>query len=202
MAAEKKHNIWNSIYNLLKIYKREILLVYGLGIIISFLSLLFPVGIQLLINFIQGANYSVSLFVIIFLISVSIVFSMIVQINQIRIIEYIEQKLFADYSLQFIEKFPKLNYLEIIYHNARDLANRFFDVVTLQKIVQKILIDFSYSSIIVLLSLILLCFYHPVFIVLVLLLFVIMYFGVKFTFNKGLESGIAYSKYKYDTAYW
>ncbi len=197
-----KENIWDDFFSLLRMYKKEIIQVYVLGLVLSLLSLMFPIGIQLLINFIQGANYSVSLFVIIFLIAVSIILSAIFQIYQIRIIEYIEQKLFADYALRFVEKFPNLDYIELIYQNARDIANRFFDVVTLQKMVQKILIDFSYSSIIIVLSMILLCFYHPIFIVMVLILFVILYFGIKFTFKKGLTSGISYSKYKYDTAYW
>ncbi|GAB4204062.1 MAG: ATP-binding cassette domain-containing protein [Bacteroidia bacterium] len=202
MGLDANKNIWEDFFSLLRSYRKEIIQVYVLGLVLSLLSLMFPIGIQLLINFIQGANYSVSLFVIIFLMGASIILAAIFQIYQIRIIEYIEQKLFADYSFKFVEKFPSLNYLELIYQNARDVANRFFDVVTLQKMVQKILIDFSYSSIIIVLSLILLCFYHPIFIVMVLILFVILYFGIKFTFRKGLESGISYSKYKYDTAYW
>lgn len=200
--SHSSKKIWQNFFILLSEYKKDILIVYGLGVIMSVLSLFFPVSIQLLINFIQGANYSVSLFVIIFLLAVSIVFSAIVQINQLRIIEFIEQKLFLDFAIKFVEKFPKLNYLEIIYQNPRDLANRFFDVVTLQKIVQKLLIDFSYSSIIIILSMILLCFYHPIFLIMVLILFFIIYFGVKFTFDRGLESGKQFSKYKYDTAYW
>ncbi|MEW6773717.1 MAG: ABC transporter ATP-binding protein [Bacteroidota bacterium] len=200
--ANNTKNIWHHFLQLLNEYKKEILQIYALGLIMSFFSLIFPISIQLLINFIQGAAYSVSLVLIMFMLAISIIFSAIVQIYQLRIIEFIEQKIFADFSFKFIQKFPALHYLEMIYQNSRDLANRFFDVVTLQKIVQKILIDFSFSSIIIILSMLLLSFYHPIFIILILILFVVIYFGVKWTFNKGLESGIQYSKYKYDTAYW
>ncbi|RME14297.1 MAG: hypothetical protein D6799_07200, partial [Bacteroidetes bacterium] len=72
-----KENIWDDFFSLLRMYKKEIIQVYVLGLVLSLLSLMFPIGIQLLINFIQGANYSVSLFVIIFLIAVSIILSAI-----------------------------------------------------------------------------------------------------------------------------
>lgn len=144
-------------------YRREILQIYGLGLLYAILSFIFPVSVQLLINFIQGAYYSVSLYMIISLATIALIFAAVLQIHQFRIIEYIEQKLFHRYSFEFVRKFPLLDYISVMYKIPRDMANRFFDMVSIQKSVQKILIDFSFTSIQIVLGFIILIFYHPVF---------------------------------------
>jgi ABC-type bacteriocin/lantibiotic exporter with double-glycine peptidase domain len=82
------------------------------------------------------------------------------------------------------------------------LVNRFFDSTTLQKGISKILLDFPVATIQILFGLILLSFYHPVFIsfgfILTGLVFAILYFSG----SKGLEKSIEESDYKYKVADW
>lgn len=183
-------------------YRREILQIYGLGLLYAILSFIFPVSVQLLINFIQGAYYSVSLYMIISLATIALIFAAVLQIHQFRIIEYIEQKLFHRYSFEFVRKFPLLDYISVMYKIPRDMANRFFDMVSIQKSVQKILIDFSFTSIQIVLGFIILIFYHPVFLGLLLIISLILYIAFKLTFYQGLDLGLRYSKYKYDISFW
>jgi ABC-type bacteriocin/lantibiotic exporter with double-glycine peptidase domain len=83
-----------------------------------------------------------------------------------------------------------------------ELVNRFFDTVSLQKSISKLLLDLPTATIQILFGLILLSFYHPAFIlfgvVLVLLLWLILYA----TGTKGLKSSLAESSYKYAVAGW
>jgi ABC-type bacteriocin/lantibiotic exporter with double-glycine peptidase domain len=83
-----------------------------------------------------------------------------------------------------------------------ELANRFFDVLTIQKSLSKILIDFPAAVLQIIFGLILLSFYHPFFIVYGFLLVLLIYIVFKFTAKKGLETSLKESESKYKVAYW
>jgi ABC-type bacteriocin/lantibiotic exporter with double-glycine peptidase domain len=82
------------------------------------------------------------------------------------------------------------------------LINRFFDTLNVQKGLSKILMDFSASSLQIVIGLILLSTYHPFFITfgvaLIALLIAILYY----TGPRGLESSMKESTYKYKIAHW
>jgi ABC-type bacteriocin/lantibiotic exporter with double-glycine peptidase domain len=83
-----------------------------------------------------------------------------------------------------------------------ELANRFFDTLTIQKALSKILIDFPAALLQIVFGLILLSFYHPFFIIYGLLLILLIYVVFKFTAQKGLETSLEESKNKYKVAHW
>ena len=80
--------------------------------------------------------------------------------------------------------------------------NRFFDIISVQKGLAKVLIDFSTASIQVFFGLILLSFYHPFFIIFSLILIILIYVIFKITARRGLETSLAESKSKYKVAHW
>jgi len=55
------------------------------------------------------------------------------QVNQMRIIESIQQRLFASYAFDFAEKLPKLDLKYIDRYFMPEKVTRFFDVVSIQK---------------------------------------------------------------------
>jgi ABC-type bacteriocin/lantibiotic exporter with double-glycine peptidase domain len=81
-------------------------------------------------------------------------------------------------------------------------ANRFFDILTVQKGVSKLLLDFPAALIQILFGLILLSLYHPLFIIFGLLLVGLIYLVFKFTARKGMETSLDESKSKYKVAHW
>ncbi len=83
-----------------------------------------------------------------------------------------------------------------------ELANRFFDTMTIQKGTSKLLIDFSAALLQILFGIILLSFYHPYFIMLGFLLLVLLYLIFKYSYFIGLENSLKVSKYKYKVAGW
>ena len=83
-----------------------------------------------------------------------------------------------------------------------ELANRFFDTLTIQKGLSKILIDVPTAVLQILFALILLSFYHPFFIIFGLLLLVLIIIVFKFTAQRGLETSLQESKIKYKVAHW
>ena len=93
--------------------------------------------------------------------------------------------------------------MEAVLHlHFPELMNRFFDVLTIQKGLPKLLIDLSTGVIQILFGLLLLSFYHPFFVFFGLFLMIILFLIFYTTGPKGLQSSIIESKYKYKAVYW
>ena len=87
------------------------------------------------------------------------------QLMQLRIVENIAQKIFSRASFEFAYRIPRIKYRELYRYYAPELANRFFDTLTIQKGLPKILIDFSLAAFQIIAGLIVLSMYHSFFIV-------------------------------------
>jgi ABC-type bacteriocin/lantibiotic exporter with double-glycine peptidase domain len=83
-----------------------------------------------------------------------------------------------------------------------ELVNRFFDIPVLQKGLSKVLLDIPTAIIQIIFGLILLCFYHPAFILFGIVLVTILILILQFTGGRGLETSLQKSKYKYKVAAW
>jgi ABC-type bacteriocin/lantibiotic exporter with double-glycine peptidase domain len=187
---------------LLKPDKKEIKNVYIYAIFNGLINLSLPVGIQAIINLIQGGQMSTSWLVLVFFVILGIAATGFLQISQLRITENLQQKIFTRAAFEFAYRIPRIK-LEALYkHYAPELMNRFFDVVSVQKGLSKILIDFSTASIQVVFGLLLLSLYNPFFIFFSIILIVLVYAIFKITAKKGLITSLKESKYKYNVAHW
>jgi ABC-type bacteriocin/lantibiotic exporter with double-glycine peptidase domain len=187
---------------LLKPDSKEIYQVYTYAFFKGVIALSLPIGIQAIINLIQGGSVSVSWMVLVFIVTLGIALGGYMQLMQMRIIETIQQKIFARAAFDFTYRIPKINFEQIYKHYAPELMNRFFDVLTLQKSLSKIIIDFSTAILQIIFGLILLSLYHPFFILFSILLVVLVFSIIKFTSKKGLETSLGESKYKYKVVSW
>ena len=193
---------WQRFVNLLKIDKRDIRQIFYYAIFSGLVALTLPLGIQAIINLIQGAQVSTSWIVLVVLVTVGVAFQGVLQIMQIRILENIQQKIFTRSSFEFAYRFPKIKWSELRKDYPPELANRFFDTLTVQKGLSKILLDFPSAILQILFGLILLSLYHPFFIIYGILLIVLVYIVFNFTARKGLETSLKESKNKYAVAHW
>jgi ABC-type bacteriocin/lantibiotic exporter with double-glycine peptidase domain len=80
--------------------------------------------------------------------------------------------------------------------------NRFFEIISLQKGLSKILLDIPLAVIQIVFGLVLLSFYNSTFIVLGLLLILLLFFIFKYTTKKGLVASYNESENKYEVASW
>ncbi len=187
---------------LLKPDNKEIYQVYTYAFFKGVIALSLPIGIQSIINLIQGGSVSASWMILVFIVTLGIAMGGYMQLMQMRITETIQQKIFARAAFDFTYRIPKIKFEEIYKHYAPELMNRFFDVLTLQKSLAKIIIDFSTAILQIIFGLILLSLYHPFFILFSILLVILVYSIIKFTTKKGLETSLDESKYKYKVVSW
>lgn len=193
---------WQRFLGLLKLDKKDVFQVFYYAIFAGVVNLSLPLGIQAIINLMQGAQISSSWVVLVIGVTVGVAFVGILQLMQIRIIENVQQKIFTRASFEFAYRFPKIKMSELYNYYPPELANRFFDTLTIQKSLSKVLIDFPAALLQIVFGLLLLSFYHPFFIVYGLLLLLLIYVVFKFTAQRGLDTSLDESKSKYKVAHW
>ncbi len=193
---------WQRLMGLLKLDKRDVLQTFYYAIFAGLVNLSLPLGIQAIINLIQGAQISTSWIILVTLVTGGVAFGGILQLMQIRIIENMQQKIFTRASFEFTYRFPKIKMSELRDYYPPELANRFFDTLNVQKGLAKILIDVPASILQIIFGLLLLSFYHPFFIIYGLLLLILIYVVFKFTAQKGMQTSLDESKQKYKVAHW
>ena len=193
---------WQRLLGLLKLDKRDILQVFYYAIFAGIVNLSLPLGIQAIINLIQGAQVSTSWIILVILVTLAVAFVGVLQLMQIRIIENVQQKIFTRSAFEFAYRFPKIKMNQLLNFYPPELANRFFDTLNVQKGLSKILIDFPAALLQIILGLLLLSFYHPFFIIYGILLLLLIYIVFKFTAQRGLQTRLDESKNKYKIAHW
>ena len=193
---------WQRLMGMLALDKKDIFQIFYYAIFAGVVNLSLPLGIQAIINLIQGAQISTSWIVLVVLVTLGVAFVGGLQLMQMRIIENVQQKIFTRSSFEFAYRFPKIKMSQLSNYYPPELANRFFDTLTIQKGLSKILIDFPSALLQIVFGLLLLSFYHPFFIIYGLLLLLLIYIVFKFTVQRGLETSLEESKNKYKVAHW
>lgn len=190
------------ILDLLKLDKEDISSIYIFSIFAGILSLSLPLGIQAIIGFVMAGSLSTSIIVLIGLVLAGTFFTGLLQVRTLEMIEKIEQKLFVRYALEYGNRLPKLNIEKLDSYYLPELVNRFFDISTLQKSLQKLLVEVPAAIIQVILGILLLAFYHPLFIAFGFLLFITVSLILHYTSHKGFATSIETSDNKYKIAGW
>ncbi|WP_431164466.1 peptidase domain-containing ABC transporter [Tenacibaculum halocynthiae] len=193
---------WQRFLGLVKLEQKDILQIAYYAIFEGIVALSLPLGIQAIINLLQGAQVSASWIVLIILVTGGVAFAGILKLMQMRIIETIQQRIFTRASIELSYRFPKIKMSELRNYYLPELANRFFDTLTIQKGLSKILIDVPSAFLQIIFALLLLSFYHPFFIFFGFLLLLLIFIVFKYTAQKGLETSLKESKNKYKVAHW
>jgi len=206
MAEHAMQNIFANpvrrIFRVIRLEKNEVSSIYFYAILNGLIQLSLPLGIQSIISFVLGGAFTTSLVVLITLVVTGVFLSGLLQINQMRHIEKVQQKIFVRYAFEFAERIPKLNLQAVDGYYLPELVNRFFDTVSLQKGIAKLLLDIPAATIQIFFGLILLSFYHPLFIFFGLSLVLIIYFILRITGARGMESSLRESDYKFAVSGW
>lgn len=187
---------------LLLLDRKEIAAVYMFAVLSGLVQLSLPLGIQSIIGFVMAGSFSTSIVVLVVMVVFGVFINGLLQVRQLQVIEKVKQKIFVRFSLEFADRLPRLNIEKLDNEFLPEMVNRYFDSVSLQKGIDKILVDLPAAIIQVSFGLILLSLYHPVFIAFGLLLILIVIGIIRLTSQKGLSTAIAASSYKYAVAAW
>ncbi len=189
-------------FRLLKVDSKLIGHIYIYAVVGGVVGLSLPLGIQAIINLLGSGRVSTSLAVLIGLVIIGMAMVGALQVLQLTVSEILQQKVFTRAAFEFAYRIPRLKGDTQRAYYVPELINRFFDTLSVQKGLSKILLDFSGAALQAVFGLILLSFYHPVFIVFSLLLVILVFFMFRLTGPTGLRSSLVESKYKYAVVHW
>lgn len=188
--------------NLIEIDKKDIYQIILYSILAGIISLSLPLGIQSIVNFLQAGKISTSWVVLVTIVVIGVATVGVLRIMQYRINEDLQQKIFVRSSFEFAYRFPKIKFNKLYNYSPPELANRFFDTLTVQKGFSKLLLDISGAALQIFFGIILLSLYHSFFIFFGIILLILLYFIFKANFNQGLNTSLKESNYKYKVAHW
>ena len=189
-------------FSMIKADKKDIYYIYLFAILNGVINLSLPLGIQAIINLVMGGRVSSSFILLVSVVLLGIIFTGILQILQMSITELIQQRLFARSAFEFSYRIPRIKTQKLLQYHPPELVNRFFDTLTVQKGLPKILMDVSTSLLQIFFGLLLLSFYHPFFIMFGAFLVVLVVLIFRFTGPNGLRTSLLESDYKYKVAFW
>ena len=189
-------------FNLLRVNKQDIVSIYVFALFNGLISLSLPLGIQAIINLLGSNEVSSSWVILVVIVIVGVAATGVLQVMQLTITENIQKRIFTHSAFEFAYRIPRIKLESINKLYFPEMVNRFFDTLSVQKGLSKILMDFSSASLQILFGLLLLSLYHPFFII--FSVFLLLYLGILFYFTsaKGVRTSLRESTVKYQVAHW
>lgn len=182
--------------------KREILTVFFYATLAGGLSLILPLAVGGIVQLVQGRLFLQPVIVLISFVILGTIVAGVLQIGILKVVERIQQRIFARMALEFAFRVPRLKYKASLEQNLPEQMNRLFEAVAIQKGMQKLLIDVPTALLTVMFGLILLTVYSPWFSLFAVVVLFILYLIIRWTGPEGLATSIVESKYKYKAVHW
>jgi ABC-type bacteriocin/lantibiotic exporter with double-glycine peptidase domain len=158
------------VLSLLKAERFDIFLVILYALVIGILSLVVPIGVQSIVNTVAFGSLYQPVIVLTILVLVLLGLSGMFNLIQIWVVEILQRRLFVRVALDLARRIPRFQPSVLREEVPQDLINRFFEVVLVQKLLSKIILEGVAVVLQAAIGLIILSFYHPFLFVFVLLL--------------------------------
>lgn len=190
------------LFRLLLTEKKDIVYLYFYAFIIAIVNLSLPLGIQSILQLVSGGVIFNSIVLLIGFVIMGVLVGGVLQIMQYSIVEVLQRRLFTKAAFEFSYRLPRIRNEALLNYYAPELMNRFFEVITLQKGLPKLLIDMAGAVLQIFFGMVLLSFYHPFFVFFGIAVITILILIFYLTGGAALRSNIVVSKYKFKMVYW
>lgn len=185
------------IYRWLGNERSVIYKIYLLALLQGVLYISLPLGIQGIITYTMAGKFTASLILLSLITVLATLFIGVLQLWQMRINETLQERIFG----QLVERIDV--FLDVAKKSKlKKMLAHFFEVVTLQKGVAKILLDLSFSVISIIFGLMILPAYSSWFLIFTFVLSVSFYLIVTYYGKKAINANLKTSSQKYKLYDW
>lgn len=188
---------WQRLVSILHFERKTINYIFFYAILIGLLGLTLPLGTTAIFNLLSNGSMYSSTYILIAIVLVGILIGGLLLIGQLTLVELVEQKIFARTSLEFAYRLPRIKKSALIGEHPPELVNRFFDILTIQKGLTKLVVEIVASGVLIFFSAILLSFYHPVYMVFGVFIIASLILVVGLYYREGVNTSIDESSQKY-----
>jgi ABC-type bacteriocin/lantibiotic exporter with double-glycine peptidase domain len=182
--------------------RREILTIFFYATLAGALSLVLPLAVGGIVQLVQGRLFLQPVIVLIAFVILGTIVAGVIQIGILKIVERIQQRVFARMALEFAFRVPRLKYSASLEADLPEQMNRLFEAVAIQKGVQKLLLDVPTALLTTVFGLVLLTFYSPWFSIFAVIVVLSLILVIRWTGPEGLATSVVESKYKYKAVHW
>ena len=192
---------WSRLWEFLRPERSDLWIVLVFALFTGMLTLATPIAVEALVNTVSFGTLLQPLVVLSIILLTFLGFAAALKFLQRFVVELIQRRLFARVVGRLAWQLPRVR-LDSAHQFTPELLNRFFDVVTMQKIVAQLALDGLRVVLTVGLGMIVLAFYHPWLLAFDVVLLVMLAFNV-FVLSRGaMRTSIAESASKYAVAGW
>ncbi len=209
MAAHHSHasstpppTPWQRLVRMLDTERATIRYIFFYALVAGLVSLTLPLGTQAVFNLVSTGAVFASTYILIGVVVGGVLLGGVLLLGQMVLVEAIEQRLFAKAAIEFAYRLPRIKAEALEGQNPTELMNRFFDILTVQKGLTKLLIDLVFAGFQIVFGVLVLAFYHPVFIALGLFTILAIVGIYVLNYRRALNTSIDESAYKYEVVDW
>jgi len=190
------------IWTLLRVERADLWLIVFFALGVGILSLATPIAIEALVNTVANGILLQPVIVLSLIMLFCLSLAAALMAMQAFVIECIQLRLFVRVVSDFAHRLPKVQLEVYDHHHGPEIANRFFDVLSVQKALATLLLDGIAIVIATLVGMVVLALYHPAllgFDIALIIGLAILFFILG---RGGIRSGIEESSAKYAIAAW
>jgi len=192
---------WSRLWEFLRPEWSDFWIVLVFSLFTGMLSLATPIAVESLVNTIAFGTLLQPLVVLSIILLTFLAFAAALRFLQRFVVELIQRRLFARVAARLAWQLPRVR-LDHAHEFSPELLNRFFDIVTIQKVVAQLALDGLSVLLTVSLGMIVLAFYHPWLLAFDALLLVPVVFNIFLLGRGAVRTSISESKSKYAVAGW
>lgn len=187
---------------LLKAEASDVWVVMVFAFVVGVLALATPIAVETLVNTVMFGRYLQPIVILAIILFCFLAFSAAITGLQTFVTEIIQQRLFARVTADLSNRLPRVSIEGTEGQYLPELVNRFFDIVTVQKVTAKLLLDGVGVVVSMVIGMVVLAFYHPWLlgfdvVLLAGILFLVLVLG-----RGAINTSIKESKCKYKVAAW
>jgi ABC-type bacteriocin/lantibiotic exporter with double-glycine peptidase domain len=183
LVQVERHDIW-------------IVVLYAIGV--GALSLATPLAIEALVTTVALNQVLQQLVILALLLLLCLGLAAILRMMQTHLVEVLQRRVFARVATDLAYRLPRVRIDAYDSEYGPELVNRFFDVLTVQKVGASLLLDGISVILGAFFGLIILAFYHPFLLGFDLVLLLILGFMIFFLGRGAVGTSISESRAKYD----
>lgn len=185
---------------LLKPERKDIWLVVAFSLAVGVLGLATPVAVQALVNFVAFGNLFTPLIVLSVMLLFFLVVAGVIRALSVYVVEVLQRRVFVRVVSALGDRLPRVRLDAFDREHGPELVNRFFDVLTVQKVGATLLLDGLAVILSTFIGLLILAFYHPILFVFDLVLVGLMLVVLCLLARGAYQTAVHESHTKYDVA--
>lgn len=194
--------LYKEIKSIIRIPRGTVYILIVYSILLGILSLTIPISVQTLVNTVGttlSARPLISITTILFILLVT---SFSIKLLQIYLVEHIKRKTFVNLCLKIAKHINIVKLSSFAKQNIVEKVNRTFEIGVIQKAIYVIFIILFDIALQAVFCILILAFYHPLFLVFDIVLIICILLSIFLPFKKAYNAAIKESSSKYSTISW